>query len=184
MNLVTRFGCVPFAATAALLFGACNHQQQAAPPATPPMLGQTSLQAPTPVSDTTAAPSGTIVAISDEILQACNIPAADAYFAFDSSRLTAPDHGTLDAVATCFTTGPLSGRSLNLVGRADPRGTAEYNIALGQSRADAVTAYLTARSVDPANASATSRGAMDATGVDETGWAHDRRVDVLLGKMK
>ncbi len=71
---------------------------------------------------------------------------------------------------------------VNLVGRADPRGAPEYNMTLGQSRADAVTAYLTARGVSPANASSTSRGAEDATGVDEAGWAHDRRVDVLLAK--
>jgi hypothetical protein len=36
--------------------------------------------------------------------------------------------------------------------------------------------------VSSANAVATSRGALDATGHDETGWAHDRRVDVLLAK--
>jgi BON domain len=62
------------------------------------------------------------------------------------------------------------------------RGSADYNMTLGQSRADAVTTYLTARGVDSAHASSTSRGAMDATGVDEAGWAHDRRVDVLLAK--
>jgi peptidoglycan-associated lipoprotein len=53
-------------------------------------------------------------------------------------------------------------------------------MTLGQSRADGVAAYLTARGVRPTNAATTSRGAMDATGRDETGWAHDRRVDVML----
>jgi peptidoglycan-associated lipoprotein len=178
VNLVIPFRCIRFVATAILLFGACNHQGQAVAPA----LGQTDLQGTTQVSDTPVKTTATIVVISDEILRACNIPSADAYFAFDSSHLTAPDHGTLDAVATCFTSGPLAGRSLSLVGRADPRGPPEYNMTLGQSRADSVTSYLTARGLNPANASSTSRGAMDATGVDETGWAHDRRVDVLLAK--
>jgi hypothetical protein len=45
-----------------------------------------------------------------------------------------------------------------------------------------VTTYLTARGMNPANANSTSRGAEEATGVDETGWAHDRRVDLLLAK--
>jgi len=147
-----------------------------------PTFGQTDLQGTTQVGDTTTKASATIVAISEEILRACNIPSAEAYFAFDSSHLTASDHGPLDAIATCLTSGPLAGRSLTLVGRADPRGPPEYNMTLGQSRADAVTTYITARGVDPANANSTSRGAMDATGVDETGWAHDRRVDVLLLK--
>jgi peptidoglycan-associated lipoprotein len=121
------------------------------------------------------------VAISEEVLRACNIPDGDAYFAFDSSRLTEFDHGPLDAVATCFIRGPMAGRRLRLVGHADPRGAPEYNATLGQSRADSVATYLTDRGVNRANATTTSRGAMDATGHDETGWAHDRRVDVLLG---
>ena len=48
----------------------------------------------------------------------------------------------LDQVATCFTTGPLKGRTLKLVGHADPRGGSDYNMTLGQSRADAVADYI------------------------------------------
>ena len=32
----------------------------------------------------------------------------------------------------------------------------------------------------PTQVTTTSRGALDAIGRDETGWAHDRRVDVML----
>jgi peptidoglycan-associated lipoprotein len=76
----------------------------------------------------------------------------------------------------------MAGRKLSLIGRADPRGTPEYNLMLGQARANAVAWYLTAHGVSAANAGATSRGKLDATGVDEAGWARDRRVDVLLAK--
>lgn len=43
-------------------------------------------------------------------------------------------------------------------------------------RAEAVEGYLTSRGMTKSKASATSRGAMDATGSDEQGWQYDRRV--------
>jgi peptidoglycan-associated lipoprotein len=125
-------------------------------------------------------PTAANVTISSEILRACNIPDGDAYFAFDSAQLTTFDHGPLDAVATCFTRGPLANHRLSLVGHADPRGAHEYNVSLGQSRADAVGTYLADRGMRRSNEATTSRGALDAAGHDETGWAHDRRVDVML----
>jgi peptidoglycan-associated lipoprotein len=121
------------------------------------------------------------VSISDEIRTKCGIPDADAYFAFDSAHVTSADHSPLDLVAKCFTNGPLAGRSVKLVGRADPRGETDYNVTLGQSRADAVGTYLTGRGMSRSKTLSTSRGAMDATGSDESGWQRDRRVDVLLG---
>ena len=42
----------------------------------------------------------------------------------------------LQQIATCVTTGPLRGKTLKLVGRADPRGEVEYNMGLGEHRAD------------------------------------------------
>jgi outer membrane protein OmpA-like peptidoglycan-associated protein len=126
-------------------------------------------------------PTPSTVSISDEIRKRCGIADADAYFPFDSAHLTANDHTPLDLVVRCFTTGPLAGRSLKLVGRADPRGTSDYNFTLGQSRADAVAVYLSGRGMDRSRALATSRGAMDATGSNDAGWQHDRRVDVMLG---
>lgn len=165
----------------ALLLGACGGEKQlhAAAPVVPvsASVGSTNAQPAPPVPNT---PTASNVSISEEVLRACDIPDGDAYFAFDSSHLLAFDHAPLDEVATCFTRGPMAGHKLHLVGHADPRGTPEYNVTLGQSRADAVATYLTARGLNRANATSTSRGAMDATGQDETGWAHDRRVDVLL----
>ncbi|MFI5302902.1 MAG: OmpA family protein, partial [Polyangiales bacterium] len=80
----------------------------------------------------------------------------------------------------CFATGPLKGRKLSLIGRADPRGETEYNVALGQSRADAVQRYIGGRGVAASQLSSSSRGALDASGGDESGWAKDRRVDLVL----
>ena len=82
----------------------------------------------------------------------------------------------------CFTSGPLKGRILKVVGHADPRGETEYNFVLGNSRADAVGGFLRSKGMDNAKVATTSRGELDATGTDESGWARDRRVDLLLGQ--
>jgi peptidoglycan-associated lipoprotein len=42
----------------------------------------------------------------------------------------------------------MKGHSMKLVGRADPRGTPEYNMTLGQARGDSVQKYLVERGVD------------------------------------
>lgn len=122
------------------------------------------------------------VQISDEIRTKCGIPDEDAYFAFNSATIRSHDRSPLDSVAQCFTSGPLRGHAVKLVGRADPRGSTDYNMTLGQWRADAVEGYLTARGMTKSKTSSTSRGSMDATGNDEAGWQHDRRVDVMLGE--
>lgn len=178
-TLSDSFRIVLSAATA-LCMVACGGAEQAHP-VTP---AAASIQPPEQAAASAPAPNTPTAAnvyISEEILRACNIPDADAYFAFDSSRLTSFDGVPLDAVATCFTSGPLAGRKMQLVGHADPRGPTDYNMTLGQSRADSVATYLEGRGLGTAVITTTSRGAMDATGRDETGWAHDRRVDILLG---
>jgi peptidoglycan-associated lipoprotein len=132
--------------------------------------------APARSSDTSAN-----VAIDDAILRACHIRTDEAYFPFDSSKLESSDVSPLSAVAKCFTNGALKGHSLKLVGRADPRGEDEYNMVLGQSRADRVGDVLYRDGLGRGQMSSTSRGDLDAKGHDESGWMKDRRVDVLLG---
>lgn len=125
-------------------------------------------------------PTTTSVHVSDEIARACGISDPDSYFAFDSARLNAEDTRVLNQIAKCFASGPLAGRKMKLVGRADPRGSEEYNMTLGQHRADSVMKYLEARSLAKRAMESSSRGAMDAVGTDEPSWARDRRVDILL----
>jgi peptidoglycan-associated lipoprotein len=127
-------------------------------------------------------PTASAVRISDEIVKACGIKQADAYFAFDSANVRPDDASVLDQVVTCFTSGPLKGRTIKLVGHADPRGGSDYNMTLGQSRADSVAGYMLGKGMDKAKTESTSRGAMDATGSDEPSWARDRRVDLMLGQ--
>jgi peptidoglycan-associated lipoprotein len=153
----------------------------AKPPTTP--AGGTNVAMSSPPAQQNAAPSQTTtsdVHISDEIRNKCGISDQDAYFRFNSADVTANDRTPLDLVVKCFTSGPLKGRAVKLIGRADPRGATEYNMTLGQWRADAVDGYLASRGMQKAKVLTTSRGAMDATGSDESSWQHDRRVDVTL----
>jgi len=173
-------GSLSFLACAAMLACGCGGDKPP-PPVTPASAPPAPVvQSPQTNSSPAPAPPSTI-AISDEIRTRCGISDADAYFPFDSAHVTANDRTPLDQVVKCFTTGPLKGRIVKLVGRADPRGESDYNMTLGQSRADAVGSYLSIRGMDKSKAQSTSRGAMDASGTDERGWQRDRRVDVMLG---
>jgi peptidoglycan-associated lipoprotein len=134
-----------------------------------------------PRQDTTSPTSGSIQ-IDDKILKACgDIPTAR--FAFDSASIGPEAQGALDALARCFVSGPLKGsKGLRLVGHADPRGETEYNLALGQKRAGSVGEYLATKGLDKGRIQTLSKGAFEATGTDEEGWARDRKVDVTLAE--
>lgn len=129
--------------------------------------------------DAPSSPTSSAVRISADIAKACGIQEPDAYFAFDSANLKADDLKALDQVATCFATGPMKGKPLQVVGHTDPRGGADYNMTLGQSRADAVAAYVTGKGLEKSRALSSTRGEMDAVGSDEPTWARDRRVDLM-----
>lgn len=134
--------------------------------------------APQPRLDTASPTSGSIQ-IDERIRQACgDLPAAR--FAFDSARVDPYARAALDALARCFSQGPLRGHGMTLIGHADPRGEVEYNLALGQKRAGSVADYVAERGVLRRRLSTSSRGEFDATGADEEGWARDRKVDVIL----
>jgi peptidoglycan-associated lipoprotein len=142
-------------------------------PAKPPEVETTSARAKRPT-----------VHVSDDLLAACQIHLDNVThapkFDFDDAELLPEDRDVLEQVAKCVTTGPLKGRHLSLVGRADPRGEVEYNMVLGDYRAESVHDYLAKLGVAPAAMAKTSRGELDAEGTDEDGWRRDRRVDVSL----
>ena len=83
-------------------------------------------------------------------------------------------------LSQCLTQGPLKNRRTRLVGHTDPRGSQRYNEQLGKSRANSVKGAMVALGVPATRILTESRGKLDATGTNETGWARDRRVEVLL----
>ncbi len=72
-------------------------------------------------------------------------------------------------------------RKVILQGNTDERGGAEYNLALGQKRAEAVRKALSLLSVSPDQVEAVSFGKEKpkALGSDEASWAENRRVDIV-----
>lgn len=126
-------------------------------------------------------PKKSNINISDEIRKACGITDAEAFFAYDSANVREQDKAVLQKLAVCFTTGPLKGREMRLVGHADNRGEEDYNMVLGQNRADNVKNAIVSAGMTAAKALTTSRGELDATGSDDASWQKDRRVDIVLG---
>jgi len=124
------------------------------------------------------------VAVSDDIMKACKIQLENIErapkFDFDDADLLPEDRDVLEQIAKCVTTGPLKGRGLALVGRCDPRGELEYNMVLGDYRAESVHDYLARLGVDPNAMAKTTRGDLDAEGKDDESWQRDRRVDISL----
>jgi peptidoglycan-associated lipoprotein len=136
---------------------------------------ETAAAAPTPVSPN--------LSRSGDLASRCAIKTnteVPPNFAYDQVELLPEDRAVLEQVATCLTTGPLKGHGLNLVGRADPRGTEEYNLGLGARRAQTVSDYLHKLGVTSPQLAETTKGALEASGTDEQGWQKDRRVDLEL----
>lgn len=98
----------------------------------------------------------------------------DVYFAFDSADLTAESRTTLAKNAAII--GRVGGQ-YQIEGHCDERGSAEYNLALGDRRARAVRDYLISLGVDPAALSTLSYGEERpfAEGHDESAWSQNRR---------
>lgn len=72
-------------------------------------------------------------------------------------------------------------RNIVIQGNTDERGSSEYNLALGQRRAEAVRKSLMALGVPSARMEAVSFGKEKpkATGHDEAAWAQNRRADIV-----
>jgi len=101
------------------------------------------------------------------------------YFDFDSAALTDAAKATLDTDAEWLSANP--GVHVLIEGHCDERGTVEYNLNLGQRRADSVRDYLISKNLDPATLHTISYGKERPIdeGHDETAWAKNRRVQFM-----
>ncbi len=102
------------------------------------------------------------------------------FFAFDSSVLTSESQATLDRQSQWLKQYP----SVNVVieGHADERGTREYNLALGERRADAARSYLVSTGVAASRVSTISYGKERPAvmGHDESAWSQNRRAVTVI----
>jgi peptidoglycan-associated lipoprotein len=96
------------------------------------------------------------------------------FYGFNSSSLSGDARSTLDRQVSWL--GRYPQVSVQVAGNCDDRGTEEYNLALGQRRANAARDYLVARGVQSARLTTISYGKdrPTAQGDDEQAWAQNR----------
>lgn len=108
---------------------------------------------------------------------------APVYFAYDSDALSDTAQATLDQKLAVINANPSV--RIRIAGNTDARGSAEYNLALGQRRAASVKRYLTQRGVSADRIETVSYGEERpaAQGTDESAYAQNRRAEfeILAG---
>lgn len=100
------------------------------------------------------------------------------YFEFDRSDLSAEARAALVHHANFLKANP--SESYRLEGHADERGTREYNLALGERRAQAIERYLQVQGVASRQLETISYGEENpvATGTTDAAYARNRRVEL------
>lgn len=103
-------------------------------------------------------------------------PMGDVYFDFDRSDLTAASESQMKTNAAWLAANPARGAIVE--GHCDERGTSEYNMALGERRANMAKDYLVRLGVDPVRLETVSFGEERPVdpGHNEDAWAKNRRV--------
>ncbi len=101
-------------------------------------------------------------------------------FAYNSSMLSDESRSILDDNASFLKENPQV--SIQIEGHCDERGGVQYNLALGEKRANAVRDYLVAMGVASANISTISLGKERplAFGHDESTWSKNRRANFII----
>ncbi len=103
---------------------------------------------------------------------------APIYFALDRSAVPQAERAKLQAAVQWLKDN--TDKNLVLVGHCDWRGTAEYNLGLGDRRSNAVKRYLESLGVDGSRLETLSKGSIDAKQAGgEADWQKDRRVDFV-----
>ena len=104
------------------------------------------------------------------------------YFDFDEYSLTEEARGILNENAKWMREYP--GGKIKIEGHCDERGTVEYNLALGQKRAETTKEYLVILGIDPAQLSTVSYGEEVPVDPGHNGqsWAKNRRAEFVILK--
>ncbi len=111
--------------------------------------------------------------------------ARSIFFDYDKSDLLQPEQDKLRTLADWLNLERNRSIAFRIEGNCDPRGTAEYNLGLGDRRARAIRDFLVSLGVDPSRMEPMSYGSEKAQGTDEgssstpPSWAYDRRGDFV-----
>ena len=169
--MTIRKSTAMIAAITMLAVGACAKK---APEVLPP--------APEGTGTDTGSNTGGVVPGSQQDFVA-NVSSDRIFFDLDQYNVDAQDQATLQSQAQWLARNPAV--RVTLEGHADERGTRDYNIALGERRANAAKNYLASIGVDPSRIDVISYGKERpaALGSTEEAWAQNRRaVTVVIGR--
>lgn len=168
----------------------CRSRRKVPPPhSAPPVAATTAPQpavsVPTPDPDFVQPQADMRDVLSEDIREANRVARErgriqDAFFAFDASTLDSEAQEALRRSTTWLRQNPEY--RLRIEGRCDDRGTEQYNLALGDRRADSALSYLTALGVDRARIETASYGEERPfeEGAIESAWAQNRRAPLVL----
>ncbi len=143
------------------------------PPAPPEPVKEPAVAAPAPmVEDRVSSAS------LDELNK--NSPLKPVFFDYDHSEISAEAQKALDANADVLKRNP--SWIVTIEGHCDERGTAEYNLALGERRANAARAYLVSLGIPADRLRTVSYGKEFPfdPGHDEAAWARNRRAHFVV----
>lgn len=151
-------------AAATLTLGACASKPKTLPPEPGPT--QSSYQGST-------APSGPVPGSQADFL--ASIMSDTVLFDTDRYNIDAADQAILQSQAAWLARYP--NKAITIEGHCDERGTRDYNIALGERRANAAKNYLASLGIDSSRITVVSYGKERpiALGSDEQSWARNRR---------
>ena len=168
--------CASLLSVCALLLAACSSTPPSAPPPTPAATG-----APAPAAAPKAAAASTVATVTlPDYLDPKNPLSTErsVYFDFDDFSIRHDAVPVIERHGKYLASHPTV--AIRIEGNADERGSAEYNLALGQKRSQAVLAALRVYGVKSSQMEATSWGEErpKANGHDEASWAQNRRADL------
>jgi peptidoglycan-associated lipoprotein len=171
------FGLVLLVVALGLSLSACGCFQQAmrGETAPPPAAESASIAPPAPKEEIAVqeSPSASASVLASEAVAAA-VELNDAHFDFDKYDIRPGDAEILNKNYGWFTAN--TGR-VKIEGYCDERGTAEYNLVLGQKRADSTKNYMTKLGVDGNRIDTISYGKERPVdpGHNEEAWAKNRR---------
>ena len=184
MNIASKKLCLVLASAALVLAGCTKKPKRPDPSAT--VLGQTPTGGALNPADVTAPTDASAAGLQQRdpnIIEDANSIRGmfqPVYFDFDKSNIKPSERSKLQDAANYLK--DHADQRILLEGHCDWRGTAEYNLALGDRRANAAKKFLA--TLAPADKIETlSKGSLDAQkDADDATRAKDRRVDIVILK--
>lgn len=154
---------VALIAAGSLALGACKTTPDELPPE----------PTPTPVATATPTPSGPVPGSQAHFI--ANVSSDRVFFDTDRYNIDSADMATLQSQAQWLLQYPQ--KRVTIEGHTDERGTREYNLALGERRANAAKNYLVGLGVSASRIDTVSYGKERpvAMASNEQAWAQNRR---------